>query len=203
MRTFFFALSNNKNRFRCALSRQATRNRSGKIRRRSLMLSSQSAFMHLFNGGQDDALITMTGFDHANFNELLQYFSPLFHQYTPHVASGCNIQSLPVRNNLRGRIRTISPVIALALVLVWTRTRGSYAALQVIFRMTVSNFSKQLLFSKQVLLLALLWIEEAKNQNANNSLGQSFQRGDSGQVSFFGSLLGCFRWSKDWHSKAI
>jgi len=56
--------------------------------------------MHLFNGGQDDTLITMTGFDHANFNELLQHFSSLFHQYTPHVASGCNIQSLPVRNNL-------------------------------------------------------------------------------------------------------
>jgi hypothetical protein len=74
--------------------------------------------MHLFNGGQDDALITMTGFDHANFNELLQHFSPLFHQYTPHDASGCNIQSLPECNNLRGRICTISPVVALALVLV-------------------------------------------------------------------------------------
>jgi hypothetical protein len=100
MRTFFFALSNDKNRFHSVLSRQATRSRSGKIRRRSLMLSSQSAFMQLLNGRQDDALITMTGFDHVTFNELLQHFSPLFHQYTPHVASGCNIQSLPVRNNL-------------------------------------------------------------------------------------------------------
>jgi hypothetical protein len=118
MRTFFFALSNDKNRFRSVLSRQATRNRSGKIRRQSLMLSSRSAFMHLFNGGQDDALITMAGFDHANLNELLQHFSPLFHQYTPHVASGCNIQSLLECNNLQGRIRTISPIIALALVLV-------------------------------------------------------------------------------------
>ena len=59
MRTFFYALSNDKNRFRSVLSRQATRNRSGKIRRRSLMLSSQSVFMHLFNGEQDDALITI------------------------------------------------------------------------------------------------------------------------------------------------
>jgi hypothetical protein len=105
MRTFFFALSNDKNRFHSVLSRQATRNRSGKIRRRSLMLSSQSAFMQLLNGRQDDALITMTGFDHATFNELLQHFSPLFHQYTPHVASGCSIQSLPIRNNLRDNFR--------------------------------------------------------------------------------------------------
>ena len=142
MRTFFFALSNDKNHFCSDLSSQATRNRSGKIRRQSLMLSSRSAFMHLFNGGQGDALITMTGFDHANLNVLLQHYSPLYHQYTPHVASGCNIQSLPVRNNLRGCIRTISPVIALTLVLVWMQTRGSYAALQVIFGMMASNISK-------------------------------------------------------------
>jgi hypothetical protein len=56
--------------------------------------------MHLLNGGQGDALITMTGFDHASFNELLQHISPLFYQYTPHVASGCNIQQLLERNNL-------------------------------------------------------------------------------------------------------
>jgi hypothetical protein len=55
--------------------------------------------MHLFNGGKDDTLITMTGFDHANFNELLQHFCTLFYQYTPHVASGCNIQQLPDCNN--------------------------------------------------------------------------------------------------------
>jgi hypothetical protein len=55
--------------------------------------------MHLFNGGKYDTLITMTGFDHANFNELLQHFCTLFYQYTPHVASGCNIQQLPDCNN--------------------------------------------------------------------------------------------------------
>jgi len=31
----------------------------------------------------------------------------------------------------------------------------------------------------------------SKNQNANNSTGESFERGDLGQVSVFGSLLGC------------
>jgi hypothetical protein len=62
------------------------------------MSSSNSAFMHLFNGGQADSLI-MTGFDHANFNELLQHFSLLLYQLTPHVASGCNIQQLLGCNN--------------------------------------------------------------------------------------------------------
>jgi hypothetical protein len=49
------------------------------------MLSSQSAFMHLFNGGQDDALITMTGFDHANFNELLQHFVGEYLAFPEHI----------------------------------------------------------------------------------------------------------------------
>jgi hypothetical protein len=56
--------------------------------------------MHLFSAGQDDAHITMTGFDYATFHELLQHFSPLFHQYTTHAASGSNTMQLPALNNL-------------------------------------------------------------------------------------------------------
>jgi hypothetical protein len=62
------------------------------------MLPSNSAFMYLFSAGQDDALITMTGFDHATFHEFLQNIFPLFHQYTPHAASGSNIKQLPGLN---------------------------------------------------------------------------------------------------------
>jgi hypothetical protein len=60
---------------------------------------------------------------------------------TPHVVSGSNIMQLPVLNNPWGWLCTISPVIALPLVLLWTRTCGSYAALQVIFGMTASNIT--------------------------------------------------------------
>jgi hypothetical protein len=65
IRTIFVVLSNDYNHFQSALLRQATRKWSGKIRRRSLMLPSNSAFMHLFNAGKDDRLITMTGFSYA------------------------------------------------------------------------------------------------------------------------------------------
>jgi hypothetical protein len=78
IQTIFVALSNDKNHFRSALSRQVTKNCSGKIRRLFLMSPSNSAFMHLFRTGQDDVLITMTGFDYATFHELLEHFSPLF-----------------------------------------------------------------------------------------------------------------------------
>jgi hypothetical protein len=53
--------------------------------------------MHLFSAGQDDALITMTGFDYATFHELQHFFT--FHQYTPHIAFGSNIMQLPALNN--------------------------------------------------------------------------------------------------------
>jgi len=147
----------------------------------------------------------MKGFDHATFNELLQHFSPLFNQYKSHVASGCNMRQLPWCSNSWGQCHTISPVIALYLVLVWTRMCGSYAALQVIFGMTASNILKWLHFSKWVLFLALLCIEEAKNQNAYNASDESlsFYRGYLGKVSLISSPLGCLRCSKNWHSKTI
>jgi len=50
---------------RSFLTLQEKRNRSGKIRRGSLMTPMNSPFMHLYNARQDDALITMTGFNFA------------------------------------------------------------------------------------------------------------------------------------------
>jgi hypothetical protein len=104
----------------------------------------------------------MTGLNYSTFHELLAIFSPIFHEYAPHVDSGCNISQLPYHHNCRGRRQTIDPIIALSIVLVWTQTRGTYASLQVIFGMTASNISKWLWFSKCILVLALMGVKEAK-----------------------------------------
>jgi hypothetical protein len=101
--TFLAVTSDICNHFRSTMSLQSIRNRSGKIRRRSLLSPRSSAFMQLYNGGQDDALITMTGLNYSTFHELLAIFSPIFHEYTPHVNSGCNISHLPYRHFCRGR----------------------------------------------------------------------------------------------------
>jgi hypothetical protein len=53
----FMALYDEYNRYHNALSHQARRNHGVKIRCHSLQSPSQSCFMHLFNAGQDDALI--------------------------------------------------------------------------------------------------------------------------------------------------
>jgi hypothetical protein len=63
----FMALHDDHNRYCSVLSQQARRNCSGKIHHCSLQSPSQSSFMHLFNAGQDDTLITVTGFSFATF----------------------------------------------------------------------------------------------------------------------------------------
>jgi len=51
--------------------------------------------MHLFNAGQDEALITVMGFSFATFWELLELFTPVYLRYTPQFSSGSNITLLP------------------------------------------------------------------------------------------------------------
>ena len=42
-----------------------------------------SSFVTLFDSGDDQALITLTGFDHAIFQELHNMFAPVFNAFTP------------------------------------------------------------------------------------------------------------------------
>jgi hypothetical protein len=88
-----------------------------------------SAFMHLFNEDQDVALITMTGFNYATFNELLTIFSPIFS--TMHTSclvmfpTSVSYHTITIK---RGEKQVIDPTVTLSFVLVWTRTRGTYAS---------------------------------------------------------------------------
>ena len=65
--------------------RQVNYNRrtSGKIQCLSLQPPSKSAFIFLFESKQDDALITLCGFDHASLQALHDLFSPVFNETTP------------------------------------------------------------------------------------------------------------------------
>jgi hypothetical protein len=53
--------------FRKKLVRASRRLRQGKIRRGALLPPAKSAFEVLFTSGQEDALVTLCGFDHASF----------------------------------------------------------------------------------------------------------------------------------------
>jgi len=138
------------------LSFEARRRRHGKIRRVSLLHPSASAFEKLYQSQQDDALITLCGFDHASFQQLHALFHPIFSTRTPHGSSGM-IEKLPLPStrSIGGRPRKISSIQALALYLAWTRTRGKLSILSIIFGIIPSMVSVWVRFSRRVLIKVL------------------------------------------------
>ena len=145
--------------FRESLTVDEVRRRSGKIRRHALQHPLSSPFWTLFNSKHDDALITLCGFDHASFELLHQLFKPCFYSFTP-----CRKNTdFIVRNSTtkKGRQRYLCSISCLALGLAWTRTRGSYMILQIIFGLTHGSLSVWLRFSRRMIVKILLTHEDA------------------------------------------
>jgi len=144
--------------FRATLDVNSRRLRQGKIRRQALHHPSESSFAKLFNSLQDDALITMCGFDHASFASLHEKFKIEFDKYTPYSRDGRirKVQSQQESEKRRGRPRLLSSMHSLGLALAWTRTQGSYAVLQIIFGLTPGQLSLWLRFSRR-LVVKVLW----------------------------------------------
>ena len=134
------------------------RRRSGKIRHHALQHQLASPFWTLFNSKHDDALITLCGFDHASFELLYQLFKPYF-DFTP-----CRKKTEFIAKNSitkSSRSRLLCSISCLALGLAWTRTRGSYMILQIIFGLTHGSLSIWLQFSRRMIVKVLRTNEDA------------------------------------------
>ena len=70
-------------RFRDKLTAEGRRRRDRQIPRPSLLSPDASPWNKLFSSGDDGALITVTGFDHATFGHVLELFRPFFNAFTP------------------------------------------------------------------------------------------------------------------------
>jgi len=139
--------------FRDYLSADERRRRSGHLRRGALQNPNVAPFWQIYNSGQDDAMITFTGFDFAAFNQLHQVFQPLFDNFTPF--NNCN--GFIVRKRFEtGRPRLLTSISCLALGLSWTRTRGSLMVLQIVFGLTRSALSVWLRFARRMIIKALI-----------------------------------------------
>ena len=134
--------------FRQCLDHHSRRLRSGAIRRGALQAPSKSAFQYLFKSGQDDALVTLCGFDHQSFATINALFDVEYRQYSPFTVNG-QIRRRPLRNRRR---RLLSSIQCLGLVLAWTRTRGQYSVLQLIFGITKGHLSLWLRFGRRLLI---------------------------------------------------
>ena len=68
--------------FKTLLDDDRKRRRDHRIPRAALQSPKESSFVTLFESGDDQALITLTGFDHATFQELHNLFAPVFNTFT-------------------------------------------------------------------------------------------------------------------------
>jgi hypothetical protein len=128
--------------FKRQITGNSLRLRQG-IRRGALLDPQNSAFQRLFNSQQDDALITLCGFDFASFQTMHCRFKVLFDNLSLYHNHG---QLIAKHNKKKGGRRLIASYQCLALVLAGSRTRGSFAVLQIIFGMTAGCLSLWLQF---------------------------------------------------------
>ena len=69
--------------FKTVLDDDGKRRHDHRIPRAALQSPKESSFVTLFESGDDQALITLTGFDHVTFQELHNLFAPVFNAFTP------------------------------------------------------------------------------------------------------------------------
>jgi hypothetical protein len=143
--------------FRDLLDMEGRQRRDRRIPRVALLTPGDSAFDKLYNSGNDQALITVTGFDHRAFRSLVELFNPWFVSHTPWTGSqdGTRFKTLAVRDGRTGRKRMITAVTCVALVLAWYRFRGALFQLQGWFGFTGSHANVWLRFGRRGLLIVL------------------------------------------------
>jgi hypothetical protein len=119
-----------------------------KIPRCALIPLELSTWQKLQASRNDQAYITMMGFDVDSFEKNLEKFSPIYLMHTPFDASGM-IVSL---DDVRRQKRKVLPADCLGLVLVWMRTRGLLNVLQLVFGLTYTNLSAYLWFGIRLIV---------------------------------------------------
>ena len=124
------------------LSIEERQRRYRKIPRCKLIWLKLSLWQKLLHSRNDQAYITMMGFDAMSFDRILEKFGPMYSGYTPFDLSGMIVEFVYTS----GRKREVQPEDCLGLVLMWTRTRGSLNVLQLVFGLTYSNLCIYLRF---------------------------------------------------------
>ena len=131
-----FVPSRNRKVFNNALSLLEKRRRKGRIPRSCLHHPNESAWRQVLNGGDDGALITLTGLDFEVLVDLHSDFKTYYDNISPH----CTSRLMKVKK-VPGRSRLMTSLDCLGLCLPWTRTSRGMFVLSMIFGMTASFVS--------------------------------------------------------------
>jgi hypothetical protein len=121
---------------RDTLSIEEVRCRNPRFPRIALRLPHLSPFEYTYNSGDDQSLITLTGFNYATMALLEAMFTPVFEQYTPHGAAvGSSWLITPLDLTEHGRTQTVTAQQCLAVTLAYYQFTGPMYCMQVCFRM--------------------------------------------------------------------
>ena len=116
-------------------------------------------------------MITLTGLDYAAFNELNATFQNIYDNYTPRGENG-TIRLLKKKTNRR-RVESHD---CLALVLAWTRTRGSMFVLSMIFGINGTDVSTYTRFGRRILIAILNEDEHAQVKIPSDEVIEEYKR---------------------------
>ena len=119
-----------------SLSIEERRRRYRKIPRCALIPLALSPWRRLLHSQNDQAFITMTGFDCDSFDSLLVKFGPMFDGHTPFDESGMIVEF----EYVTGRKREVQSADCLGLALIWTHTRGPLNVLQLVLDSPLLTF---------------------------------------------------------------
>ncbi len=119
-----------------------------KIPQCSLIPLKLLPWQKLLASRNDQAYITMLGFDCESFDKVLKKFASMFSGHTPFDESGMIVEF----EYIQGRRRVVQPEDCLGLVLVWTHTRGLLHVLQLVFGLTYSYLSVYLRFGMRIIV---------------------------------------------------
>jgi DDE superfamily endonuclease len=150
-------LAEEERKWKYQLTLEGRHRRERRLPRESLLSPDLSAWTQLYDSGNDQAMITITGFDHAAFASLLSLFEGWFNRHTPWTGcqDGTTFQELDPERYRGGRSRIIDAKTCLGLVLAWFRFRGAEYILQGWFGFTGSHANVWLRFGRRGLLIVL------------------------------------------------
>ena len=110
------------------LSTEQRRRRDRRTPRIAIRKYPHSSFLHLFDSGDDQALLNCCGMDHKIFKKPLSIFEPAFNTHVPDPKTGlCRKLKRTARGKMAGRPREMDATGCLGLVLFWFQTWGSAA----------------------------------------------------------------------------
>jgi hypothetical protein len=130
--------------------------RDRRIPRCSLRLPSRSPWQHIYNVGNDQAFITLLGFDKKSFDNMVQIFTPYYNTMSPHPEKNVidpphYIRPIPDRTihfgMVGGRPRIVDAKTCIAIMMAYYRFKGGVFVLQGWFGLTGTNILTWLRFT--------------------------------------------------------